>query len=141
LQAIERDRQSVKWAWVARNSAAKNRCLTVAVFVGWDGINRIKLPVKQSFETELLHWWATHCDRYAGDRPYFKKDKEAEKSGSDVLNAEQLYLSAQLTLVQAEATRYSDVVALFQALGGGWWNRSDIGATDGQPLLVSTRAN
>jgi outer membrane protein TolC len=34
-------------------------------------------------------------------------------------------LAAQLTLVQAVATRYSDVVALFQALGGGWWNRSD----------------
>jgi outer membrane protein TolC len=48
-----------------------------------------------------------------------------DKSGSDVLTAEQLYLAAQLTLVQAVATRYSDVVALFQALGGGWWNRSD----------------
>ena len=33
----------------------------------------------------------------------------------DVLNAKQLYLSAQLTLVQAEATRFSDVAALFQA--------------------------
>jgi outer membrane protein TolC len=25
--------------------------------------------------------------------------------------------------VQAQAARYSDTVALFQALGGGWWNR------------------
>jgi outer membrane protein TolC len=24
--------------------------------------------------------------------------------------------------VQAEAARLSDTVALFQALGGGWWN-------------------
>jgi outer membrane protein TolC len=27
--------------------------------------------------------------------------------------------------VQAEASRLSDTVALFQALGGGWWNRPD----------------
>jgi outer membrane protein TolC len=26
--------------------------------------------------------------------------------------------------VQAQATRYGDSVALFQALGGGWWNRT-----------------
>ena len=25
----------------------------------------------------------------------------------------------------AEATRYVDAVSLFQALGGGWWNRPD----------------
>ena len=30
---------------------------------------------------------------------------------------------AQLALVQAEAARYADTAALFQALGGGWWNR------------------
>jgi len=28
--------------------------------------------------------------------------------------------------VQAEASRYADTAALFQALGGGWWNRSDV---------------
>jgi NodT family efflux transporter outer membrane factor (OMF) lipoprotein len=148
LQAIERDKQSVKWAWVARNSAAKNRCLTVAVFVGWDGVNQIKLPVSQSFEKKLLQWWKEQCERYAGDKPYFKKGKgegkdegEGDKSGSDVLNAEQLYLSAQLTLVQAEATRFSDVVALFQALGGGWWNRFDAEPPDGHALLIPVQAN
>jgi hypothetical protein len=25
--------------------------------------------------------------------------------------------------VQAQAARYADTAALFQALGGGWWNR------------------
>jgi outer membrane protein TolC len=29
-------------------------------------------------------------------------------------------------LVQAEANRYSDTAALFQALGGGWWNCEDV---------------
>jgi NodT family efflux transporter outer membrane factor (OMF) lipoprotein len=42
-----------------------------------------------------------------------------------VLNAEAAYLQAELTLVQAQANRYSDTAALFQALGGGWWNRSE----------------
>jgi NodT family efflux transporter outer membrane factor (OMF) lipoprotein len=41
-----------------------------------------------------------------------------------VLNAEQAYRQAELALVQAQASRYSDTAALFQALGGGWWNRS-----------------
>jgi NodT family efflux transporter outer membrane factor (OMF) lipoprotein len=40
-----------------------------------------------------------------------------------VMNAEQLYQQAELTLVQAQANRYSDTAGLFQALGGGWWNR------------------
>jgi outer membrane protein TolC len=29
-----------------------------------------------------------------------------------------------LSRLQAQATRYGDTVALFQALGGGWWNRT-----------------
>ena len=40
-----------------------------------------------------------------------------------VLTAEQTEAQARLALLQARANRYSDVVALFQALGGGWWNR------------------
>ena len=30
------------------------------------------------------------------------------------------------TLITARAARFTDTVALFQALGGGWWNRVDI---------------
>jgi outer membrane protein TolC len=44
----------------------------------------------------------------------------------DVLNAEQTYQQATITLIQSEASRYSDTAALFQALGGGWWNRRDL---------------
>jgi NodT family efflux transporter outer membrane factor (OMF) lipoprotein len=39
-----------------------------------------------------------------------------------VLNAEQTYDEAQLGLTVARANRYADTAALFQALGGGWWN-------------------
>jgi outer membrane protein TolC len=42
-----------------------------------------------------------------------------------LLNAEQTYQQASITLVQALSNRYADTAALFQALGGGWWNRSD----------------
>jgi NodT family efflux transporter outer membrane factor (OMF) lipoprotein len=42
-----------------------------------------------------------------------------------LLNAQQTYQQAVLNLAQAQANRYSDTAALFQALGGGWWNRSD----------------
>jgi NodT family efflux transporter outer membrane factor (OMF) lipoprotein len=39
-----------------------------------------------------------------------------------LLNAEQTYQQAEIALVQAQANRYADTAALFQALGGGWWN-------------------
>ena len=43
----------------------------------------------------------------------------------NLLTAQQTYQNTVLTRVQAQAVRYSDTAALFQALGGGWWNRSD----------------
>ena len=49
-------------------------------------------------------------------------------SDLSLLNAETAYSQALLTRVQAQATRYGDTVALFQALGGGWWNRKEVAA-------------
>jgi len=43
-----------------------------------------------------------------------------------LLSAEQAYQQALISLVQAQSNRYADTAALFQALGGGWWNRADI---------------
>jgi NodT family efflux transporter outer membrane factor (OMF) lipoprotein len=45
-----------------------------------------------------------------------------------VLAAEQTYQTAVIALIKARAQRFSDTAALFQALGGGWWNRADIAA-------------
>ncbi len=42
-----------------------------------------------------------------------------------LLNAQQSYLQSIIQVVQAQAARLSDTVALFQALGGGWWNRAE----------------
>jgi NodT family efflux transporter outer membrane factor (OMF) lipoprotein len=46
-----------------------------------------------------------------------------------LLNAEQAYQQARLNLIQAQAARYADTAALFQALGGGWWARTDLTET------------
>jgi NodT family efflux transporter outer membrane factor (OMF) lipoprotein len=43
-----------------------------------------------------------------------------------LLNAQRTWQQARISLVQAEANRYSDTAALFQALGGGWWHRGDV---------------
>jgi NodT family efflux transporter outer membrane factor (OMF) lipoprotein len=43
-----------------------------------------------------------------------------------MLSAEQAYQQSRISLVQARANRYADTAALFQALGGGWWHRSDL---------------
>jgi NodT family efflux transporter outer membrane factor (OMF) lipoprotein len=42
-----------------------------------------------------------------------------------LLNAQRSYQQARLAVVQAQAARFADTAALFQALGGGWWNRTD----------------
>ena len=43
----------------------------------------------------------------------------------NVLNAQQTLLNARTNRVKAQASRYADTVALYQSLGGGWWNRID----------------
>ncbi len=43
-----------------------------------------------------------------------------------VLIAERTWQQARINRIQAEGNRYADTAALFQALGGGWWNRLDV---------------
>jgi len=43
-----------------------------------------------------------------------------------LLSAEQGCQQTRINLVQAQANRYADTAALFQALGGGWWHRADL---------------
>ncbi len=55
--------------------------------------------------------------------------QEQFKTGSvtypTVLNAQQTYQNARISRIKAQAARYSDTVALYQSLGGGWWHRLD----------------
>jgi NodT family efflux transporter outer membrane factor (OMF) lipoprotein len=52
--------------------------------------------------------------------------KDGYSSYASLLNAEQSYQQGVIGLVQAQASRYADTAALFQALGGGWWRRTDL---------------
>ena len=78
-----------------------------------------------------------------GDARTLRAQVEAERTAADaleiarkqyqaggvsyltVLNAQRLYFEARQNRAQAQAARYADTAALFQALGGGWWNRKD----------------
>jgi NodT family efflux transporter outer membrane factor (OMF) lipoprotein len=44
----------------------------------------------------------------------------------NLLDAQRQYQQARIGRIQAEASRYADTAALFQALGGGWWNRKPL---------------
>jgi outer membrane protein TolC len=67
--------------------------------------------------------------------------RQAERVGSvsylSTLNAQQAYLQTRLAVSQAQAARFIDTASLFQALGGGWWNRDEDAANapknHGQP--------
>ena len=48
-----------------------------------------------------------------------------------LLNAQQTYQNALINQAAANANRYADTAALFQALGGGWWHRNDTHRIDG----------
>jgi NodT family efflux transporter outer membrane factor (OMF) lipoprotein len=54
--------------------------------------------------------------------------KSGGASYLQVLTAQQSYQTSAIALVKARAQRYADTAALFQALGGGWWNRTDVAA-------------
>ena len=43
-----------------------------------------------------------------------------------LLAAQQAYQQARIAYVRALSSRFTDTVTLFQALGGGWWNRDDL---------------
>ncbi len=49
-----------------------------------------------------------------------------------LLNAQREDQQARINLAQAQAARFADTAALFQSLGGGWWNRDE-----SEPTLVN----
>jgi len=54
-----------------------------------------------------------------------------------LLDAKRVYQTARISLIVAQEARYADTAALFQAMGGGWWNRpalSDISTKYGAAI-------
>jgi NodT family efflux transporter outer membrane factor (OMF) lipoprotein len=76
------------------------------------------------------------AERYA--RESFEITRERFRAGAisyiSLLDSERVYQQARILLVQAQANRFADTVLLFQALGGGWWNR------DYQPPMTTQEA-
>jgi len=52
-----------------------------------------------------------------------------------LLTAQTTYQQSLIGLVQAQAARLSDTVALYQALGGGWWNHDLFPAAPARPAI------
>jgi NodT family efflux transporter outer membrane factor (OMF) lipoprotein len=72
----------------------------------------------------------------------FTLAREQFRSGAitylTLLNAQRTQQQALIGLAQAQAARYADTAALFQALGGGWWNRADV-PPKAPPLVASNQ--
>lgn len=58
-----------------------------------------------------------------------------------LLTAQQAWLQTHTALVQAQAARYADTAALFQALGGGWWNRAELANATLAPTVPAAPAS
>lgn len=75
------------------------------------------------FDAQTL---AAQADAYAQAQAAAELAQDQFDSGSisylSLLNAQQQYAQAAVAVVQARADRFTDTAALFQALGGGWWN-------------------
>jgi len=56
--------------------------------------------------------------------------EQGEVSVPILLAAQDAYLHTSLARNDAQAARLADAVALFQALGGGWWNRGETVTAD-----------
>jgi len=54
-----------------------------------------------------------------------------------LLQVETQYQQARVNLAQAQATRLADTAALFQSMGGGWWNRVEPIADADNPSLTN----
>ena len=72
----------------------------------------------------------------------FTLAREQFRSGAitylTLLNAQRTQQQALIGLAQAQAARYADTAALFQALGGGWWNRADV-PPKAPPIVASSQ--
>jgi NodT family efflux transporter outer membrane factor (OMF) lipoprotein len=67
------------------------------------------------------------AEQSAADSLKLSKDQYSSGAVSylSLLTAEQTEQQTHIALVQAQAQRFADTAALFQALGGGWWNRTE----------------
>lgn len=73
-----------------------------------------------------------------------KQYKLGSVSSLTLLDAKRTYQTARVSLIQAQANRYADTAALFQSMGGGWWNRpalTDISSATGSAITDNKAAS
>jgi NodT family efflux transporter outer membrane factor (OMF) lipoprotein len=77
-------------------------------------------------DAEALKAAASACDAAKVTLDLSERQwKDGYASYLSLLGAQQGYQQARISLIVAQANRFSDTAALFQALGGGWWHRSE----------------
>ena len=85
-----------------------------------------RAPIVAAAQAAALKAAETNAHSAAEGLALARRERDLGQVGAAfVLNAEQTYQQALSGRAQAEAGRYADTAALFQALGGGWWNRSE----------------
>ena len=82
---------------------------------------------------------ATAAERAAA-RGFELTQRQIERgqySVQTLLTAQAAFLQTSIARVQSEAQLLSDTVLLFQALGGGWWNRPQPAAVIGEEVTLT----
>jgi len=80
--------------------------------------------VLRAIQTDANEFKAQSLAADAARKTLVLTKQQFELGGQDylkVLNAEEKYQVIVIDKIKAQTARYSDTVALFQALGGGWW--------------------
>jgi NodT family efflux transporter outer membrane factor (OMF) lipoprotein len=75
---------------------------------------------------------AANADDAAKTARDMAEEQARDGYGSELqrLTAEQAYQQAHIGLLQAQADRFDDTAALFQALGGGWWHSTELAGNE-----------
>ncbi len=80
----------------------------------------------RAIETDARSFRDSKAAEIAARRNYVITSQQYRDGGVaylNLLNAQQQYQQTKIASIQAQALRYADTATLFQALGGGWWNR------------------
>ncbi|MGE0338399.1 MAG: efflux transporter outer membrane subunit [Xanthobacteraceae bacterium] len=82
--------------------------------------------VLQALQSDVREIQAATTAQQAASRSVTLARRQIEQGQVNtpiLISAQQAYLQASLALIDAQASRLTNVVALYQALGGGWWSR------------------
>jgi NodT family efflux transporter outer membrane factor (OMF) lipoprotein len=115
--ALEHKQKAAEAAY--RQTAAQYRSTVLTAFQN-------VMDTLQAIHYDTNAYQAAQAAQQSADKNWQIARRQWEAGSTNilpVLGAEQNYQQANIALIQAQSNRYADTVALFQSLGGGWWNR------------------